>query len=130
MQDRPHSLTETTELILPARANHYGTLFAGDALSMMANAAYTAASRYVRGNVVLARVSEVDLTAPVPVGSLLTLRARIVSCGRSAVLVDVTGLCEQPETGQHEQVAQGQFNMVAVDKDGRPKAINTQESCR
>ena len=35
MQDAPQMVTETTQLVLPAQANHYGTLFAGEALSIM-----------------------------------------------------------------------------------------------
>ena len=54
MQDA--AITELTELVLPAQANHYGTLFAGQALSMLAQAAFTAASRHARSNVVLAGV--------------------------------------------------------------------------
>ena len=46
MQDA--AITELTELVLPAQANHYGTLFAGQALSMPAQAAFTAASMQIR----------------------------------------------------------------------------------
>ena len=48
MQDAP--ITELTELVLPAQANHYGTLFAGQALSMLAQAAFTAAMYYAPTN--------------------------------------------------------------------------------
>lgn len=127
MQDAPQMVMETTQLVLPAQANHYGTLFAGEGLSMMAGAAYAAASRHARGNVVLASVIEVRFIAPVPVGRLLILRAAIAQSSRSAIRVEVTGLCEDPQTGLVTEVAQGQFNMVAVNDRGRPRKINAEE---
>lgn len=127
MQDAPQMVTETTQLVLPAQANHYGTLFAGEALSMMTSAAYAIASRRARGNVVLASVGEVQFIAPVPVGRLLTLRAAILHVGRSAIRVEVTGLSEDPQSDLATEVARGQFNMVAVNDRGRPRKINSQE---
>ena len=125
MQDAP--ITELTELVLPAQANHYGTLFAGQALSMLAQAAFTAASRHARSNVVLAGVQNLRFTAPVPVGQLFTIAARVLCAGRSSMVVEVVASREDPQTGERAQVAQGQFQMVAVNEHGRPKKITAQE---
>ncbi|WP_220185097.1 acyl-CoA thioesterase [Paracoccus sp. S1E-3] len=125
MQDA--AITELTELVLPAQANHYGTLFAGQALSMLAQAAFTAASRHARSNVVLAGVDNLRFTAPVPVGQLFIIRARVTSAGRSAMMIEVVAGREDPQTGETGQVAQGQFQMVAVNEHGRPKKITAQE---
>ena len=119
--------TQLTELVLPAQANHYGTLFAGQALSMLAQAAFTAASRYARANVVLAGVDGLRFTAPVPVGQLFVISARVVSAGRSSMQVEVVAGREDPQTGDKAPVAQGQFQMVAVNEQGRPKKITAQE---
>ena len=89
------AMTELTELVLPAQANHYGTLFAGQALSMLAQAAFTAASRHARSNVVLAGVENLRFTAPVPVGNLFIMAARVISAGRSSMVVEVIAR-EQP----------------------------------
>ena len=126
MQDA--AITELTELVLPAQANHYGTLFAGQALSMLAQAAFTAASRHARANVVLAGVENLRFTAPVPVGNLFIITARVISAGRSSMMVEVTASREDPQTGARAPVAQGQFQMVAVNADGRPKKITAQET--
>ena len=125
MQDA--AITELTELVLPAQANHYGTLFAGQALSMLAQAAFTAASRHARANVVLAGVENLRFTAPVPVGNLFIITARVISAGRSSMMVEVTASREDPQTGARAPVAQGQFQMVAVNEHGRPKKITAQE---
>lgn len=125
MQDA--AITELTELVLPAQANHYGTLFAGQALSMLAQAAFTAASRHARSNVVLAGVENLRFTAPVPVGNLFIVAARVISAGRSSMVVEVVASREDPQTGARAPVAQGQFQMVAVNEHGRPQKITAQE---
>lgn len=127
MQDAAQPVTQMTELVLPAQANHYGTLFAGQALSMLAQAAFTAASRHARANVVLAGVDNLRFTAPVPVGQLFVISARVVSAGRSSMQVEVVAGREDPQTGDKAPVAQGQFQMVAVNEHGRPKKITAQE---
>ena len=127
MDTRDSAITELTELVLPAQANHYGTLFAGQALSMLAQAAFTAASRYARANVVLAGVDGLRFIAPVPVGQLFVISARVVSAGRSSMQVEVVAGREDPQTGDKAPVAQGQFQMVAVNEHGRPKKITAEE---
>lgn len=39
----PQGTVELTEIVFPAEANHYGTLFGGNALQLMAKAAFLAA---------------------------------------------------------------------------------------
>lgn len=42
------------EMVFPDQANHYGTLFGGNALSLMGKAAFVAATRRARSAVVMA----------------------------------------------------------------------------
>ena len=56
------------EMIFPEQANHYGTLFGGNALSLMAKAAFVAATSHARMPVVMARSERVDFATPVKVG--------------------------------------------------------------
>ncbi len=108
--------------MLPARANHHGTLFAGQGLQLMAQAAFLAARGLAQREVVMAGVTGVDFLAPVPVGSQLTLRGWVSRVGRSSMTVCVTGLADQPGIPS-EEVLKGVFEMVAVDAAGRPVAI-------
>jgi len=118
----PLGAVETRELVLPVRANHHGTLFAGQGLQLMAQAAFLAARGLAQREVVMASVTGVDFMAPVPVGSQLTLRAWVSRVGRSSMTVCVTGLADQPAIAP-EEVLKGVFEMVAVDAAGRPVAI-------
>ncbi len=111
------------ELVLPALANHHGTLFAGQGLQLLAKAAFLTARRLAQREVVMASVSGVDFLAPVPVGHQLVLRAWVSRVGRSSMTVCVTALADAPALPL-EEVIQGVFEMVAVDPSGRPVAID------
>ena len=111
------------ELVLPAHANHHGTLFAGQGLQLMAKAAFLAARGLAQREVVMAGVTGVDFLAPTPVGSQLTLRAWVSRVGRASMTVCVTGLADQPGIGA-EEVLKGVFELVAVDANGRPVPVD------
>ena len=118
----PPGTVETRELVLPARANHHGTLFAGQGLQLLAQAAFLAARSLAQREVVMAAVTSVSFVSPVAVGSQLTLRAWVSRVGRSSMTVCVSGLADQPGIAP-EEVLKGVFELVAVDAAGRPVAI-------
>jgi len=119
----PPGTVESRTLVLPAHANHRGTLFAGQGLQMLAGAAFLAGRSLAQCEVVMAGVTGVDFLAPVPVGHQLTLRAWVSRIGRSSMTVCVTGLADAPGLPP-EEVLKGVFEMVAVDAAGRPIAID------
>lgn len=106
--------------IFPAQANHYGTLFAGDALSLMCRAAVLAAAEEAGGDVVMAANSGIAFKAPVRVGQVLHLSARIVRSGRTSLTVSVEGTAGDLGRQEAVPVLEGLFQMVAVDAGGRP----------
>ncbi|WP_019656478.1 acyl-CoA thioesterase [Variovorax atrisoli] len=113
---------ELTEIVFPEHANHYGTLFGGNALLLMSKAAFLAARAHAGTDVVMARCSDAQFLAPVPVGSVLRLRAWIGRAGRSSLTVRVSGTAHQ--LGREPvAVLQSLFEMVAVDRNGRPARI-------
>ncbi|MCA1298602.1 acyl-CoA thioesterase [Stappia indica] len=111
------------EMIFPEQANHYGTLFGGNALSLMAKAAFVAATRRAGCAVVMARSDRVDFTTPVRVGELLELRAAVIRVGCSSMSVEVTAEAWDLDGSTRRDVLSGRFEMVAVDAAGRPRAI-------
>ena len=119
----PPGTLELHELVLPALANHHGTLFAGQGLQLLAKAAFLTARRLAQREVVMASVSGVDFLALVPVGHQLVLRAWVSRVGRSSMTVCVTALADAPALPL-EEVIQGVFEMVAVDPSGRPVSID------
>lgn len=117
--------TRFVEIIFPAQANHYGTLFGGTAFNLMSKAAVIAAARRAGANVVMASSDHVDFFQPIPVGQLVELCARVERIGRSSMTVSVEVISETMKSGARELAMRGRFEMVAVDDDGRPVAIDT-----
>ncbi|KYC29602.1 thioesterase [Sterolibacterium denitrificans] len=114
---------EIRELVLPMLANHHGTLFAGQGLQLMAKVAFMAARSLSRLEVVMAAASGINFLSPIPIGHVLTLRGQVVRVGRSSMTVQVSGVAEKAGSAA-EDVLGGTFEMVAIDADGRPAAIN------
>jgi acyl-CoA thioesterase YciA len=115
---------EVTEIVFPEHANHYGTLFGGNALLLMSKAAFLAARAFAKSDVVMASLGDAQFLAPVPVGSVLRLRAWVTRVGRTSLTVSVTGSAEQLD-GEAKTSLKGLFEMVVVDKSGRPVRVRS-----
>lgn len=109
-----------TELVLPQQANHYGTLFGPEALSLLGKTAYLAAARFSRQSVVMAASRGIEFLQPVAIGSLLHFHARVVRLGRSSMTVDVRAALDGAPGTKPQEVLRATFEMVAVDAAGRP----------
>ncbi len=118
---QPGPVLHFTEMVLPPLSNHYGTLFAGQALALMSKAAFVAASRRAGHDVVMARCSQVDFFAPIPQGRALELSAQVVRTGRTSMSVQVLGqMAPRNRSEVASEVLRGLFEMVSVDANGRP----------
>ncbi|TGK03385.1 acyl-CoA thioesterase [Leptospira selangorensis] len=117
--------TRQIEMVFPEVTNHYGTLFAGDALSFMAKSAFIAASRYSRKKVVAAKSEQVDFRVPVRQGNLIELISRVVSVGNSSMTIEVELYAEDFLSGERYLGTKGKFVMVALGEDGRPTKVPT-----
>jgi len=111
------------EMVFPEQANHYGTLFGGNALNLMGKAAFVAATRRARRAVVMATSDKVEFHVPVKVGELVELSARVVRVGRASMTVEVSMMAEKLLSGERRLAVRGSFEMVAVDEAGRPTAF-------
>jgi len=105
---------QRTELVLPAQANHYGTLFGPNAMALLGEAAFLAATQFCRQPVVMAAVERIDFLAPIPVGAILSINTCISRIGRSSMTVSVRGVVDAAD------VLRAEFAMVAVDANGCP----------
>ncbi|NBW07664.1 MAG: acyl-CoA thioesterase [Caulobacteraceae bacterium] len=113
----------TAEMIFPAATNHYGTLFGGDALKLMGKAAFVTATREARRVMVMAASNRIDFRAPIDGGDMIELTSRVIRIGRTSLSVEVRLAAETLLTGVQRQSATAEFVMVAVDAEGRPRAL-------
>jgi uncharacterized protein (TIGR00369 family) len=119
----PGPVTHLGRLVHPAVANSQGTLFGGEAMRFMDEAAAVAAIRYTHGSVVTAHVDAVDFRAPVYIGEFLEASARVVAVGRTSLVVEVVLESEDRETAARTVTTTGRFVFVAVDDAGHPRPI-------
>ena len=111
--------TRHHRLVLPADANHYGTLYAGSLLRFALESAYAAGSRAVgpAANLMLRRVLNVECRRPVPVGTLVELRGGVLQVRQAALVVGVVGM---PLVGQTVPWMDALMTFVQVDEQGQP----------
>ncbi|MGA3029635.1 MAG: acyl-CoA thioesterase [Candidatus Limnocylindrales bacterium] len=119
----PGPVTRLGRLVQPSDANEHGTLFGGEAMRFMDEAAAVAAIRYARGLVLTAHVDAIDFRNPVPIGVFLEAIARVVAVGRTSMAVEVVLEAEDRRTAARTITTTGRFVLVAVDAEGRPREV-------
>ena len=112
------------EIVYPGDTNSQGTLFGGQALSLMDRLAFIVASRFTRMPVVTACSEKVEFRSPVKEGELVELNASVVHVGRTSLRVRIEMHREDLLTGARSLCTTGEFVMVAVDDEGRPSPIS------
>jgi len=117
----PDADLRIVELVFADDTNHLGTLFGGHGLSLMAKAGFIASARKCQEVMVLASVEKTNFLAPIAVGGIVDLSAKVVRVGRSSMTVKVKMWGEELLSGKRTFCADSDFIMVAVDKDGKSK---------
>ena len=90
-ESRPMSFSraELTRLIMPHMQNVLGSLFGGELMAMVDQAAAVVAIRHAGGPVLTAAIDRVDFREPIPIGALVTLLATVDFVGNSSMDITV-----------------------------------------
>ncbi len=112
-----------TQVMLPEDTNSAGNVHGGTIMKLADNAAFVVASRHCRSNVVTASVDRIDFLAPVYIGDLLILSARLNWTGRASMEIGIKIEAEDLFTGNVRHVATALLTFVALDEKGRPKPV-------
>ena len=113
-----------SEVMMPSQANPNGNVHGGEIMKLMDSAAYAAARRYARSNVVTARVDELEFHLPIRIGDLVVVTADIVYVGHSSMEISVNVIVEDLDEGSDPQLGlSAYFTMVALDRNARPKTV-------
>ena len=124
MTSESNRQTRFVELVFPENTNHYRTLFAGNGLSMMAKAAFIAATRFARQRMVLAKSEEVAFKAPAREGELVELVAEITETGEKSLTVTGELWAEELLTGDRRLCISASFTLKPVDEAGKSVPLN------
>jgi acyl-CoA hydrolase len=117
------SLTILTDIVLPSDTNPLGNLFGGELLARMDRACSIAAQRHSRKIVVTVSVNHVAFNKTVPVGSVVTIEAKVSRAFRSSMEIYVDVWIEDRESQERTKVNEGIYTFVAVDKTGTPVVV-------
>jgi uncharacterized protein (TIGR00369 family) len=117
------STTVLSQVMMPVHANHYGNVHGGTILKLADEAAFVAATKHARKNVVVASMDHMEFRHPVNIGDLLTLTASIFHVGKTSMDVEVKIQAEKIKENKIVNIGVAYLTMVALDKKGKPTKI-------
>lgn len=111
-------LTANHKLILPADANHHGTLYAGAMLRFALEAGYATAWKHVgpQANLVLRRVLNMECLRPVPVGVVVEIQGTVLHRTSAYLICGLLGTPLDDEAGPWIEALMG---FAQVDDTGK-----------
>jgi acyl-CoA thioesterase YciA len=120
-EDRGEPAVRT--LAMPADTNPSGDIFGGWVLAQMDLAAGIVATQRAQGRVATVALDGLSFLRPVYVGDLVSLYAKVARIGRSSMTIEVDTYVIRSRTMDEVKVTGGRFTMVAIDAEGRPRAV-------
>lgn len=117
------SLTILTDLVLPSETNPLNNLFGGELLARMDRAASIAARRHSRRITVTASVNHVAFNRAIPLGSVVTVEAKVSRSFKSSMEIFLDVWIEDRESGNRTKANEAIYTFVAVDDTGRPVEV-------
>ena len=112
-----------TDLVLPSETNPLNNLFGGDLLARMDRAASIAARRHSRRIVVTASVNHVAFNKAIPLGSVVTVEAKVSRAFKSSMEIYIDVWIEDRISGDRTKANEAIYTFVAVDDTGHPVRI-------
>lgn len=117
------SKTIMTDLVLPSETNPLNNLFGGELLARMDRAASISARRHSRRIVVTASVNHVAFNKSVPLGSVVTVEAKVSRAFKTSMEVYIDVWIDDRESGEKTKANEAIYTFVAVDDAGNPVKI-------
>ena len=118
--DGPHLRT----IAMPRDANPSGAIFGGWTLSQMDLAGAVVAAEVANGRVATVSVDAMKFLRPIQVGDEVSCFAEVDHTGEHSIAVRIETWARTRGAGASaEKVTEGIYTYVALDEDGKPKAI-------
>jgi acyl-CoA hydrolase len=117
------SHVDITHLVMPSDANTHGTAFGGMVMQWSDLAAAMAAMRHARLPVVTASIDQLSFLAPIRIGQMAILHARVNAVFDTSMEVGVEVTSEDPLTGERRKCCDAYFTFVALGADDRPTQV-------
>ena len=109
------SACEMPQMVLPQHANVHGTVLGGIVMHWVDMAAALVANRHSRRPVVTAAFDEMAFLAPIQIGQVALLKARLTLVDRSSMEIRVDVQSEDLLTGERRTTGTAFVTFVALD---------------
>ena len=119
------SHTIMNEIVLPNDTNTLNNLMGGRLLHPMDIGAAMAAQKHSNRIVVTASVDNVSFKAPIRLGDVVTIHAKITRSFNSSMEIRIDVWSENIPSGRKEKSNEAYYTFVAVDQTGRPIPVPT-----
>ncbi|MFL9844098.1 acyl-CoA thioesterase [Flavobacterium rhizosphaerae] len=113
-----------TDLVLPGETNPLNQLFGGELLARMDRAASIAARRHSGYIVVTASVNHVAFNRSIPLGSVVTIEAKVSRTFKSSMETFIDVWIEDRSSGIRTKANEAIYTFVAVDDSGSPVKVS------
>lgn len=117
------SLTTLTDIVLPGETNPLNNLFGGELLARMDRAGSITARRHSRRICVTASVNHVAFNRAIPLGSVVTVEAKVSRTFNTSMEIFIDVWIEDRETGIKSKANEAIYTFVAVDETGTPVTV-------
>ncbi|EGR0465451.1 acyl-CoA thioester hydrolase YciA [Vibrio cholerae] len=114
-------------LAMPANTNANGDIFGGWIMSQLDLAGGILAKEISCGRIVTVSVSSITFKKPVKVGDVVCCYGECTKIGRTSMSINLevwVKPVKEEGVGERFQVCEATFNYVAIDANGRPRAIS------
>ncbi len=112
-----------TDIVLPGETNPLNNLFGGELLARMDRCASIAARRHSGRIVVTASVNHVAFNHSIPLGSVVTMEAKVSRTFTSSMETFIDVWIEDRVSGNKTKANEAIYTFVAVDEYGRPVPV-------
>ncbi|MEE4191067.1 MAG: acyl-CoA thioesterase [Halieaceae bacterium] len=108
---------------MPKDTNANGDIFGGWLLSQMDLAGGIAAGDVAEGRVATVAIDGMAFLTPVHVGAVVRCYTDVLEIGRSSIRIMVEVWIDSKHDGEPIKVTEGEFVFVAIDENGRTRAV-------
>ena len=119
----PEGMLALQTLAMPKDTNASGDIFGGWLVSQMDLAAGIATKSVAKGRSATVAIQNVSFIAPVVVGSTVSCYTKLIRKGTSSMHFQVQVWMSLLVEGERKKVADGVFVFVALDGNGKKRAI-------
>lgn len=124
-EQRPHPRGQLglQTIAMPRDANPNGDIFGGWLVSQMDLAAGVAARKRAHGRTATVAIDAMVFLRPVKVGDIIGFYTEIMSTGRTSMKIMVEAWAVNDSSGAYTKLTEGLFTFVAINEDGRTRAL-------